>query len=131
MPAAKSRNRLPSTSQTSTPRPCDITNGCSRGYDGDTTSASRARTARALGPGNSVRMAGELSESLFILLLAPARAMDAKISWIDAHRRRGRFRFAGTGREERAARPQSAAQQHRERLQLRVARLLLRGPGRP
>src|SRR5205814_7930274 len=57
---------------------CDITNGCSRGYEGDTTLASRASTARALGPGNSVRIAGRLSELLFMLLTSLARAMDAE-----------------------------------------------------
>src|SRR4030095_15261747 len=99
MPAAKSRNRLPSTSQTSTPRPCDITNGCSRGYEGDTTLASRASTARALGPGNSVRIAGRLSELLFMLLTSLVRAMDAEFSWIEAHHRHEQFPFAYAGRE--------------------------------
>src|SRR6267142_4743644 len=101
MPAAKSRNRLPSTSQTSTPRPCDITNGCSRGYEGDTTSASRAKTARALGPGNSVRMAGRLSESLFMRLTSLARTTDAELSLIDVHHRHERCRFVYADREER------------------------------
>src|SRR5437870_12465340 len=103
MPAAKSRNRLPSTSHTSTPRPCDITNGYSRGYEGDTTSASRARTARAFGPGNSVRMAGWLS--LFMRLTSLAREMDAEFSSIGGHHRHEQFPFAYAGREERAAHP--------------------------
>src|SRR6266566_9106662 len=121
MPAAKSRNRLPSTSQTSTPRPCDITYGGSRGYEGDTTSASRARSARAFGPGNSVRMAGWLA--LFIRLTSLARAMNAEFFWIDVHHRHGRFAFVYAGREGRAARPRSAPQQLRRCRQLPVASL--------
>src|SRR3954453_3680847 len=113
MPAAKSRNRLSSTSQTSTPRPCDITNGCSRGYEGDTTLASRANTARALGPGNSVRIAGRLSELLFMLLTSLARAMPAEFSLIDTHRQHARYPFACAGREERAARLRWAVRQCR------------------
>src|SRR6266699_2476449 len=110
MPAAKSRNRLPSTSQTSTPRPCDITNGYSRGYEGDTTSASRANSARALGPGNSVRGAGWLSESLFMNSLGSLKPTDAEFSLIDVHYRHGRFSFAYAGREGRGVRPRSALQ---------------------
>src|SRR5579859_3850087 len=62
MPAEKSRNSLPSTSSTITPRPRLATSGYERVYEGEISRASATSTRRALGPGN------------FVLILGPAEA---------------------------------------------------------
>jgi hypothetical protein len=56
MPAAQSRNRLPSTSSTVAPDPRSMTSGYPRVYDGETTLLSRSMIALALGPGSGVLM---------------------------------------------------------------------------
>src|SRR5262245_27440058 len=58
IPAAPSRNRLPSTSSTIAPSPRAMTKGYERVYDGDTTAPSRSISALARGPGNEVLMSG-------------------------------------------------------------------------
>jgi hypothetical protein len=58
MPAAKSRNRLPSTSVTTMPEPDSATSGYARVSDGLATASSRAMISRAFGPGSSVTMRG-------------------------------------------------------------------------
>src|ERR1700693_2132278 len=67
MPAAKSRNTLPSTSSTIAPRPDLATKGYPRGYEGETNCASRAITSLALGPGRGVSKFGNLAS----LMIAP------------------------------------------------------------
>src|SRR5579864_2799016 len=58
MPAEKSRNSLPSTSSTITPRPRFATNGYDRVYDGERYFASPCKTRCACGPGSRVLMLG-------------------------------------------------------------------------
>jgi hypothetical protein len=58
MPAAKSRNRLPSTSVTIIPLPDSATSGYARVSDGLATASSRAMISRPFGPGSSVTMCG-------------------------------------------------------------------------
>src|SRR5579871_1973957 len=58
MPAAKPRNRLPSTSSTIAPRPDLATRGWSRVNEGDIYFASRSTMLFALGPGRAVRSRG-------------------------------------------------------------------------
>src|SRR5205085_1936990 len=58
MPAAKSRNRLPSMSSTVSPSPRTGTMGYARGRLGDVHFSSNTMWALALGPGISVTMWG-------------------------------------------------------------------------
>jgi hypothetical protein len=58
MPAAKSRNRLPSMSSTVSPSPRTGTIGYARGRLGDVQVSSNSTWARAFGPGSSVTMCG-------------------------------------------------------------------------
>src|SRR3954468_12885278 len=58
MPAAKSRNRLPSMSSTTRPSPRTGTIGYARGRLGDVHVSSNATWARARGPGRGVTMFG-------------------------------------------------------------------------
>src|SRR6266508_4005176 len=58
MPALKSRNRLPSTSSSTQPRPRLTTSGYRRVSDGLVTISSRAMMSAAIGPGSSVRRSG-------------------------------------------------------------------------
>src|SRR5271166_4473919 len=58
MPAEKSRNSLPSTSSTITPRPRFATSGYDRVYDGEIKWWSPSRTRLAFGPGSAVLILG-------------------------------------------------------------------------
>src|SRR5712692_10668338 len=60
MPAAQSRNTLPSTSSTIAPEPRSMTSGYPRVYDGETTVLSRSMIAFAFGPGRGVLICGVL-----------------------------------------------------------------------
>src|SRR6266481_4483081 len=71
IPAEKSRNSLPSTSSTTTPRPLFTTSGYERVYEGEMYLSSPFRTSSALGPGSFVRILGPALEivcvAMFIL----------------------------------------------------------------
>src|SRR5438309_1648714 len=81
IPAEKSRNSLPSTSSTITPRPRLATSGYERVYEGEIYCASPCRTACALGPGSLVRILGPTAEivcvAMFILFSKKLLRVDA------------------------------------------------------
>src|SRR5215469_12080162 len=64
MPAEKSKNSLPSTSVTTTPRPLLATSGYERVYDGEMYFSSPARMRLAFGPGSAVLIFGPANVSV-------------------------------------------------------------------
>src|SRR5579862_7584209 len=67
MPAEKSKNSLPSTSVTTTPRPLFATIGYERVYDGEMYLSSPARMRLALGPGSAVLILGPAVRVLVVM----------------------------------------------------------------
>src|SRR5579859_271513 len=87
MPAEKSRNSLPSTSSTTTPRPRLATSGYERVYEGEISRASASNTRRALGPGNLVLILGPAEARIAVEVICnspnhqekPARRVAVKL----------------------------------------------------